>query len=98
MEVTRLLKKVLKFKKNYLQIAENTKNKKKIIQFVDLNASFLKKKENLYSLLSFLKILRKLFRYFIKFLQYADGTNSLKRISRLIKITPKKIWVFIKFY
>ena len=50
---------------------------------------FLKKRK-LYPLLSFKKYYVNYSDILLNFLQYADGTNSLKRISRLIKITPKK--------
>ena len=50
---------------------------------------FLRKRK-LYPILSFKKYYGNFSDILLNFLQYADGKNSLEKISRLIKITPKK--------
>ena len=69
---------------------KNTKNKKKNNPICRFKCEPFLKKRKLYPLLSFKKYYVNYSDILLNFLQYADGTNSLKRISRLIKITPKK--------
>ena len=82
------IKTLMELSQNYGKRLQKTKYKKNPVYRFKCEP-FLKKRK-LYPSLSFKKYYGNYSDILLNFLQYADGTNSLDKISKLIKITPKK--------